>query len=655
MAKVLHSVYSFDSFIEKDFTGQSEVWLQWKQALNQSALDDFFQGHVFLYTSGGFGQVVDTAMVDSTTDPRFTTWNATNGPFGPVLQPLRYYTIGLHATISGGVLTTEFVVDGVTLGPVNNGGVTVPGLITGIIVGGFFFGTGGDEVWVDDITVGTSGFGSSNLFAANFSSGVFVPPFTSDADAGDGGLMEIIDDPDFYTSPGAGRVLIAWNDNPLEPSPTWTRMDDPDIYPNLIAGIDIHRGKQTERDRTDTGTATVYVNDTEGIFDYYNTGNAWVGDIDGKQIVLQAWNPVDLEWVPQFRGFINDYSYDIAPSQVVANVQIECVDLFDYLGGYGVQPGVNGDTPPAGSAGTVFYEDTAGTVDDRIIQVLTEVGIDSTMQVVFTGNVSLQETKYDPGDAILNVLRDCADAEMPDIANIYIDKIGRFVFHGRYARFDPDATAAGASPGAWNFMRWKVGDRAAIIADSDTAQMRVLSYGRGKTDIINSAMSYPRHEVIASEEAKIPGQLFEDATSIATYGKHSWEANDLIIQAGTTTGNDKWEECAKFAEFKVANQKAPGIRIKTLTLKPLPAHDPRAAATWGVITGADISDIVNARVLYPGANPNPAVASGIDYEDFYIEGVTMRIRPLNSTFDNVEVDLDVSPAEWSMDTHGVFA
>lgn len=450
-----------------------------------------------------------------------------------------------------------------------------------------------------------------------------------------------------------GRVLVAFGDGPLEPSPTWTRLDDTD---HLVSGFDISRGKQTLLDRTDTGTATVYLNDTAGVFDPNNASSPYFGQLDGRQIQLQVWNPVDAEWVPQFRGVIDSYGYAIHESQVLATVQVECVDLFDFLGGYGLTPGLDGDTPPAGSEGTVFYEDTGGTVDDRIIQVLTDVGVDSSMWVVFTGNVKLPESKYDADESALTVLRDCADAELPFIANIYIDKQGRFVFHGRYSRFDPDGVAGDATPGAWDFTRWKLGDGDAILADGTRGQMRVLSYGRARSDIINAALCYPT----GIPEADIPGQVYVDATSISAYGKHAAPPmTDLQIASGTTVGDyppsagstTANDQCLLYATLLVQNQKDPQVAIQTLTVKALPPGDARAAATWGVLTGADISDIVNLRVGYPGG-------TGIgdpDGEDYYVEGITMRVRPLNPSYDEVELDLEVSPAVWSMDTHGVFA
>jgi hypothetical protein len=61
--------------------------------------------------------------------------------------------------------------------------------------------------------------------------------------------------------PAIGRVLVAWDDGPLEPSPTWTPLDQASdgFPPQFVAGYDIKVGRQTLLSQTDTGTATVYV------------------------------------------------------------------------------------------------------------------------------------------------------------------------------------------------------------------------------------------------------------------------------------------------------------------------------------------------------------------------------------------------------------
>lgn len=451
-----------------------------------------------------------------------------------------------------------------------------------------------------------------------------------------------------------GRILIAPDDGPLVASPTWVRIDDTD---NLVANIEIDRGRQSEQEQTDTGTMTVQLNDTTGLFDPANTLSSWFGKLDGRQILCQVYDPTTSTWESQFRGLIDYATFDVNPATgpdgkpIVANVQLECVDIFDYLAGLQMVAAIDPATsnPYFGDAisdGVIVYAQTAGNIDDRMIQALTEAGIDPSMYVVFTMNVSGAEAKYDPGDTTLQVLRDCADAELPMIANIYVDRQGRFCAHGRYARFDPDDVAAGASAGAWDFTRWKAGDGAAIALDSERAQIRVLSFSRGRRDVVNAACAWPQ----GLAQSEVPDNTYVDSTSWDTFGAHPLPPlENLLIAAGTTTGNTAKAECALYAELYVKNMKDPLEVIRTLTVKAIRPDDARAAATWPLLTKADISDIVNLSVGYSGTD-----GVGIQDTDYYIEGVHKQIVPLNPTHDYVEVTYDVSPAVWSQDTSGVF-
>lgn len=429
-------------------------------------------------------------------------------------------------------------------------------------------------------------------------------------------------------------MLIAFDDGPLEPDPTWTRIDDTD---NLVAKIEIHRGRQTELDVTDTSTATVYLNDTDGLFDPANTGSPYFGKIDGKQIMLQLRNPVTDEWVTQYRGFIDDYGYELHPAtrdgvSILSNIQVECVDLFDFLAGVEMIPGLFGDaTPPAATVGTVWYED--GDVQTRITQLLTDAQIDPDRFVVFTGNIDVQETQYNAGDTILVALRDAADAEFPTISNLYTDKLGRFCFHGREAKFDPDTVAAGAGPDQWNFTRWKAGDGAAIAADSANAQIRPpVQWSRARRRILNAFLITPA----GIAQKSIPAQIVTDATSITDYGYRSYSAPELIIKKGTTTGNNRNDECRFYSTILNAHYAQPYTSIEALTFLAIDPDDPRAAATWALICGVDISDIVNLSVGYPGG-------FGIQGLDYFVEGSDMTISPAaGDLYDMVTLSLNVS-------------
>lgn len=448
-----------------------------------------------------------------------------------------------------------------------------------------------------------------------------------------------------------GRVLIAFDDTALAASPTWIRVDETgDIGTDgvRVSGIDIRRGRQTEFDVTETSTATVTLRDRNGVFDPANSSSPYFGELDGKQIMLQLYNPVTETWVTQFRGHIEDYNYSHRGSQVVSDVTIDCVCLMDYLAGVKMIPGLFGDTVPASiSDGTVFYEDT--DFQTRVTQILTDAGLPTDRFRVFTGNVDVQETNYDPDDTVLVAIRDALDAEFPGIANGYTDKLGRFVCHGRLARFDPDNVAL-TTGGDWNFTRWKAGDGAAILADSTRAQIRPpLGWARGRTRIINAAIAYPRFPMRGTgggtfTEADIPGQISTDATSVTAYGYRSWEARDLITLAGTTTGNDAKTETGLYAQYYTANYAAPQTRIEALTFKSINPNDDRASASWALLAGCDVSDIINLRHDYPGGVGLNDSGDGID---FYVEGSDMSIRPAGlETVDMVELTVNVSPAAY---------
>lgn len=451
-----------------------------------------------------------------------------------------------------------------------------------------------------------------------------------------------------------GRVMVAPDDDPLEWTPTWVCLD---FFPNLVSGVDIQRGRQTEFDTTDTSTATVYINDVDGLLDPSNTDSPFFG-IDGKQILLQSWNPVTGEWVQQTRMWIDEITYDFNPDtadgkSILSNVQLQCVDIFDFLAGIAMDltevtgDRVFGDPPPAGYEANIFYEDTSagdGTgFQIRVTAILDDCGLTTDWYVVFTGNIDVLEALYDPGDSPLTGIRDAADAEFPGIANCYSDKLGRFVAHGRKARFDPDTVSSGAD---WTFTRWKAGDGAAIAIDGDRAQIREpLSWSRDRKKVYNVGYAYPADIALADKAAQF---VVAAGTSIDEFGRRLWSAENLLTKDGTTTGNSGNDECLLFANFYVENYSTPRTRVEALTLLSIAPDDPRAAPTWAMALGADISDVVNLAHGYPGPD-----GVGLS-EDMYVEGSSMQIRPLNPDFDMVTVTFNVSPTDYYTDEGGLF-
>lgn len=63
---------------------------------------------------------------------------------------------------------------------------------------------------------------------------------------------------------------------------------------------------------------------------------------------------------------------------------------------------------------------------ERIEQILADAGLQRDPNIpVFTGDVTLSETVYDPDDAILQALRDAANAEFPCVVAVDVKPDGQ--------------------------------------------------------------------------------------------------------------------------------------------------------------------------------------------------------------------------------------
>jgi hypothetical protein len=280
----------------------------------------------------------------------------------------------------------------------------------------------------------------------------------------------------------------------------------------------------------------------------------------------------------------------------------------------------------------VFFDNA--NVDDRILQVLGDLGLDPAFYVVFSGNVKLWETVYSAGESAMTAIQEAADAEFPGVGNVYPDRLGRMVFHGRFAKFDPAGVIAGlADPTVWDYHEWKAGDGAAVHASiSDTAQIREFSFNRGLDKIINYALATPMN--IA--DADVAGQLVQDATSIGKYGYRSWSQQNLLTKLSLVDAADAKTETKRFASYFVANYKAPTNRVTQISFKTMLPTDARAAANWLLLSKADISDSLALTIASPGGG-------GFSSEGFFIEGVHETVAGrINGTYDDVTMSFDLS-------------
>jgi hypothetical protein len=437
-----------------------------------------------------------------------------------------------------------------------------------------------------------------------------------------------------------GRVLIAGG-NPLVPSPSWTRYDE--LTNCRCSGWELTTGRSSVFERTDVGSATVSFHDRAGVLDE--------DELVGRPIQLQIRNPLTGVWEPSFRGVIDEVEATVSGSAYpahLANVQLNCVDLFAYLSrvefvlGEGMGDGLVGEAARL-YAGKVVY--LSERVDDRITALLEDAMVPEELYVVFTGNVNVWFQAYDPGDSLVNAIRDAADAEFPGVANVYVDRRGRVCFHGRESRFDPDGTASGAD---WDFERWAGGDSAAIEADPTRAQVRAFAFTRASSLIYNAAIAWPKWIPNPSGEAntewgvevrEFPEKFKEaqwstDTASITANGYRAMPPmGDLIIRNNFNNGNSGTLETQKMAQYFVQNYAAVQKSIRACTFKAIHPDDARASATWDLLTRIDISDILNLTIA----------AGGVTDEEYFVEGLTKTVSVLQPDFDYVEVSPNLTP------------
>ncbi len=511
------------------------------------------------------------------------------------------------------------------------------------------------QVSYDSIKIGTTGPGSSDIIADDF---------TTDFSLWDGHSGDVTISG--ATSLAPEGISFAPDDTPLTVYPTWVRLDDP-AFPARVVSYTIDRGRQFELERTDAATATIRIVDLDGTLDPTNSSSDYFARIQPLvPVAISRWDPVAAEWNLRFRGVIEDWAYTVDPSGTHMQLEISCVGLFAILSAIQMQPGVFGDEPPAGKEGQIFFDNnTVGPTDDtagRIPQIMGNAGIPDAMFVSFSGNVELWETDYSAGESAMTPVQEAADSEFPGVSNVYEDRFGRLVFHGRLAKMDTAGVLVGVDASVWDYHEWKIGDGAAVAASpSDTVQLRQFAFTRGLSQIVNQVLSYPKSVQSGSgsraiKTSDLPAQLVSDDESIGLYGIRSETYENLLTKRGLIDDSDALTETKRFAQFLVTNYSAARNRPTLVGVRPNRPDAPGAAELHQFLGKCDISDLATLYIDHPGGG---GFGEG---ESFFIEGiheqVNGRIRDgipdRAEGYDDVTLTLDLSPkAYWDNET-GIF-
>lgn len=437
-------------------------------------------------------------------------------------------------------------------------------------------------------------------------------------------------------------VSIAFDADPMDPDPDWTRIDT--LAGCRVRDWNIDRGRPDEFSKTGTGTAVVHIVDRAGLFDPTNASSPYNAEIrPGKQAALSLHDPVHDEWTMLFRGFVEAWHYQLDPTRQYLELELQLVDGFALLERSELIVGEDGALPlPTEIAkGNVAYGFTEGTGADRIHAILGDVDWPDELRDVFSLNTRFGPKAYGPGTSALDAIWDAVDAEFPGVGNAWMSKAGVFTVHGRQARFRPDVAEYGIG-------RFTVGDPSAWAEDVDPDHSVVpvaeLEWVIGEDNLYNACSATPQGIMgddgttwrqLDPDKDDVAGQYVKDDTSIAAYGLRSITFDQLQTVEGIATGNDALQETKLFASYYVTNLASPGPRVSRLAFKTRRPTDPQAPALWNFLASVEISDLLTLKTQHPGG--------GGFNTDFYVEGLHYTVRPGPPEHASVELSLDVSP------------
>lgn len=496
-------------------------------------------------------------------------------------------------------------------------------------------------------------------------------------------------------------IRIAFSNNTYDTNPTWTRIDDPNLASgnvNMVVGWTTDRGRQYELDKTQAGTATLNMVDTTGVMDPNNPSSPFFGKIlPLKQAKISVQNPVDGLYHDIFTGYVESWDFTPDKSQKWNTITLQLVDGFELLSRAEVVPDSTGTTTyaaqqvddrikaaladdvsnftssnwqantvyasgtivtPTVANGFVFQAITAGTsggsqpawpttsgatVGDNTVTwqaIAGGAGWPSSLTNIFTGNVTMQQTVYNPQTSLLGVMQDAADAEFPNVANVFMDRWGRVAFRGRWPRFFPDfyssrSLAANPPPGSQQLYKWFVGDFNAANTFG-YVPIHSIEWAHDLKNIINACLCLPYNANASTGNANVSAQLQTNSASITQYGVRAITIPDLLVETsvpGPSVGppthapggdgvtapasdsnNLGLHECQIFAYYYVHNYNQSVERITNITFQSIDPNDPLGAAWWQFVTGVEIGDIVVVNTTQPWGG-------GFKQVQFFVEGI----------------------------------
>lgn len=341
-------------------------------------------------------------------------------------------------------------------------------------------------------------------------------------------------------------VEFAPTNDPGDASPTWV---DISAY---VRAFSTQRGRQTELDRIEAGTATLVLDNQDQRFDPNNASGPYYGDLKPmKRLRIRAvWDSVSY---PIFSGLIESWPQEY-PGRVDAIARLRCVDAFKALNLCRLT--------------SSYSSEVSGT---RVNNVLTSAGwpTGSTWRDVDTGQSTVQAATLD--GAALEHLQETVASEN---GLFFISRDGKATFIDRHTL---------------------------LTTSLDTD----LTFGDDGTDLPYLDIGFRDTDVSLWNDVQISApslatQTATDAASITSYFRRTLTRSTLL-----TTTNDM----SDVANFLVTKYAEPATRVDRLVVTGM-----ADTSIWPQILDREIGHLIRVKRDPGTAIQQDCVIEGIRFD-----------------------------------------
>jgi hypothetical protein len=377
---------------------------------------------------------------------------------------------------------------------------------------------------------------------------------------------------------------------------------------NSVRSFSVRRGRSRRLDKSQTGSASIVLDNRDRAFDPLYSGSPYAGQIKPRRPIR-----ITVSGQAVFTGLIEDWNldYDISGDSMAS---ASCVDGFVLLAG----------------AELAAHTASAQTSGERVAAVLdrSEVAWPAGQRSIATGSQSLQGDSVAAGTNVLNYLQLVEETE---VGSLFIGADGVLTFKAANtpSAAIQDAILTDGSPVAVDYNDPAVGYSDAAtkyigLDDDDIAvgyQGIAVEYG---TETLYNRVTVGR--------AGGTAVAVDDSSSQAEYGV------SVLDRGGLLSASD--DQVAAIADYLLSRNAEPQVRIREVTV------DLATTTSVPQLVGVEIGDILRVRYTPNGI--------GEQISQFaLVEGVSHNATPQQHTITFALDRITTLPFELNSDDWGV--